>query len=61
MFQVYKINYNLRHFQKLQISKKSSVQMGLETISYRAPELWNFFPTEIKAIDIQGENKVMGL
>ena len=35
--------------------------MGLETISYRAPELWNLFPTEIKAIDIQGENKVMGL
>ena len=50
MFQVHKINYNLRHFQKLQISKKSSVQMGLETISYRAPQLWNLVPTEIKAI-----------
>ena len=38
MFQVRKINY----------TKKNSVKMGLETISYRAPQLWNLVPTDIK-------------
>ena len=41
MFQVRKINYNLRHFQKIANTRKNSVKMGLETISYRAPQLWN--------------------
>ena len=48
MFQVRKINYNLRHFQKFANTKKNSVKMGLETITYRAPQLWNLVPTEIK-------------
>ena len=42
MFQVCKTSYNLRHFQKIANSRKNSVKMGLETISYRAPQLWNF-------------------
>ena len=46
--QVRKINYNLRHFQKLSNTKKNSVKMGLETITYRAPKLWSLVPTEIK-------------
>ena len=25
---------------------KNSVKIGLETISYRAPQLWNLVPTE---------------
>ena len=29
-------------------SKKNSVKMCLETISYRAAQLWNLVPTEIK-------------
>ena len=47
MFQVHK-NYDLRHFQKIANTKKNSVKMGLETISYRAPQLWNLVPTAIK-------------
>ena len=45
MFQVRKINYNPRHFQKIANTK---LQVGLETISYRAPQLWNLVPTEIE-------------
>ena len=48
MFQVRKINYDLRHFQKIANTKKNSAKMGLETISYRAPQLWNLVPTDIK-------------
>ena len=50
MFQVSKINYNLRHFQKFTNTKKNSVKMGLETTTYRAPQLWKLVPTEIKDV-----------
>ena len=48
MFQVCKTSYKLRHFQKIENSKKNSVKIGLETISYRAPQLWNLVPAEIE-------------
>ena len=48
MFQVRKINYDLGHFQKIPNTKKNSVKIGLETISCRAPQLWNLVPTVIK-------------
>ena len=48
MFQVYKINSNLRHFKKFANTKKNSEKMDLETITHRAPQLWNLVPTEIK-------------
>ena len=48
MFQVRKLNYDLRHFQKIANTKKNSVKTGLETISFRAPQLWNLVPTDIK-------------
>ena len=48
MFQVRKINNNLRHFQTIANTKKNSIKMGPETITYRAPQLWNLVPTEIK-------------
>ena len=38
LFQTSKIDYNL---QKTVNTKKISVKMGLETISYRAAQLWN--------------------
>ena len=41
LFQVSKINHNLSHFQKTVNTTKISVKMGLETISYRAAQLWN--------------------
>ena len=45
MFQVLKINYNLR---KLANTRKNSVKMGLETISSHTPQLCNLAPKEIK-------------
>ena len=48
MFQVRKINYDLRHFQKIANTKKNSAKMGLETISYRASQLWNLNSIDIK-------------
>ena len=48
MFQVRKINNNLRHFQKIANTKKSSVKVVPETITYRSPQLWNLVPTKIK-------------
>ena len=48
MFQVCKTNFNLRHFQKFANTKKNSVKMGLETITYGAPHLWNLVRTVIK-------------
>ena len=45
MFQVLKINYNLR---KLANTWKNSVKMGLETISPHAPQLCNLAPKEVK-------------
>ena len=48
MFQVRKINYDLRHFQKIANTKKTSVKMGLDIISYRAPQLWKLVPRDIK-------------
>ena len=42
------MNYNLSRFQKFANTKKNSVRMSPETITYRAPQLWNLVPTEIK-------------
>ena len=35
-------------FKNLKIPKKNSVEVILEAITYRAPQLWNLAPTEIK-------------
>ena len=42
MFQVQKNTFNLRYFQK------SVNNMGLETLSYCAPQLWNMVPAKIR-------------
>ena len=47
MFQALKINYNIMHFQKIGNTKNISIR-GLETISYRTPQLWKLVPKEIK-------------
>ena len=57
LFQVSKINYNLRHFQKTVNTTKIAVKMGLETISYRAAQLWNL----IFSITMQRDIEVMVL
>ena len=48
MIQIRIINYTLRHFQKLANTKKNSVKMGLETILYHTPQLWNLVSIDIK-------------
>ena len=48
MFQVRKINYGLRNFQNIANTKRNSVKMGQKAISYRARQLWNLVPKDIK-------------
>ena len=40
--------FNLKNFQQLASSMKKTTKMGLETISYCGPQLWNLVPQEIK-------------
>ena len=42
------ICYNSRNLQELQLERKRTVFYGLETISYRAPQLWTILPEEFK-------------
>ena len=41
--------YNLQKFQELSTSTKNTVNFGMETISYRGPQLWNLISNNIKA------------
>ena len=40
--------HNLRNFQELLTEKRSTVNYGLETVTYRAPVLWSKLPSEYK-------------
>ena len=42
------ITYIFRNLQEFQSERKKTVFNGLETLSYRAPQLWTFLPEEIK-------------
>ena len=42
------ITYNFRNLQEFQSERKRTVFNGLETPSYRAPQLWTLLPEEIK-------------
>ena len=50
MFQFRENSYNLRNFQQLASSTKKTTNLGLETISYRGPQLWNLVPQKIKEL-----------
>ena len=50
MFQFRENSYNLRNFQQLASSTKKTTKLGLETISYRGPQLWNLVPQKIKEL-----------
>ena len=50
MFQFRENSYNLRNFQQLASFTKKTTKLGLETISYRGPQLWNLVPQEIKEV-----------
>ena len=40
--------YNLWKFQELSTPAKNTVNFGMETISYRVPQLLNLIPNNIK-------------
>ena len=42
------ITYNFRNLQEFQSERKRTVFNGLETLSYRAPQLWLLLSEEIK-------------
>ena len=42
------ITYIFRNVQEFQSERKRTVFNGLETLSYRAPQLWTLLPEEIK-------------
>ena len=43
--------YNLRNFQEFLTEEKRTVHYGLETLSYRSPQLWPLLPENIKEVD----------
>ena len=42
--------YNLRNFQEFATERRRTVKMGLETISYRSPQLWSILPENVRQI-----------
>ena len=42
-------HYNLRNFRELKTESRSTVRNGTETLLFRAPQLWQILPPEIKA------------
>ena len=40
--------YNLRNFQELSTEKRSTVNYGLETVTYRTPIIWAKLPSKYK-------------
>ena len=40
--------YNLKNFQEFATKRKRTVWYGLETFSYRHPQLWSFLPESLK-------------
>ena len=41
-------NYNLRNFQCLYSTNKTTVKYGTETVTYRGPQIWNLVPEKTK-------------
>ena len=46
------ITYNFRNLQEFLSGRKETVFNGLETLSYRAPQLWTLSPEEIEQRNI---------
>ena len=43
--------YNVRNFQEFETERKRTVYFGLETISYRSPQLWPLLPEYIRQLN----------
>ena len=41
--------FNIRNFQTFATNTKHTTKYGTETITYRAPQLWNQLPDDIKS------------
>ena len=50
MFERRNESYNLRNFQEFLTKRKRTVHYGLETLSYRSPQLWSLLPENIKEV-----------
>ena len=44
-------NYNLRNCQELESSLKRTAKFGTETITYRAPQIWNLIPERLRVLE----------
>ena len=44
-------SYNLRNFQEFLGESKRTLHYGLETLSYRSPQLWSLLPENIKEVE----------
>ena len=43
--------YNLRNFQEFETESKRTVNFGIESFSYRSPQLWAMLPAELREIE----------
>ena len=43
--------YNVRNFQEFRTERKRTVYIGLETLSYRSPQLWSLLPEYLRQIN----------
>ena len=43
--------YNLKNFQEFATERKRTVSYGLETLSYRYPQLWSLLPESLKEMN----------
>ena len=44
-------NYNVRNFQELETEIKRTLYFGLETITYRSPQLWPLLPEHMRQLN----------
>ena len=52
--------YSIRKFQEMRQEKVRTVQYGLETAIYHAPQLWSLVPTDLKSVPnvVQFKSKI---
>ena len=51
MFERRNNTYNLRNFQEFATKRKRTIKVGLETLSYRSPQLWSILPENLRQIN----------
>ena len=51
MFERRNESYNLRNFQEFFTERKRTVYYGLETLSYRSPQVWSLLPEKINKVE----------